>query len=160
VTAASRVWFVTYTALVLLIGASGGALGAHYLMRPPGPGPFGPAGVGGPAGPPPDRLIGDLDRVLQLTADQKARIRDVLDAHLPRIQALQREARDQFVAEQNAVHADIAALLTPDQAVRFDAMAPHLPPPGRGGRGGLLPPMGGAPGQRGRGGSKPAPRQE
>jgi Spy/CpxP family protein refolding chaperone len=133
-----RVWLATCVSLIFLIGASVGVLVDHFLLKPPPPavGPVRPdAGPAFSGGPPIDRVLQDLDHALTLTATQRQRIVEILNARLPHLREMQAEARDRFNMEQKSLHADISAVLTPEQIKRFDEMAPIPAGPGRGGPG-------------------------
>jgi hypothetical protein len=122
-----RVWFVTFLALVFMVGVSAGVwIDRAWLddrpgfMRGPGPGQGrGGRGPGGPLGAPPDRLVADLDRELDLSDAQEQQIRQILDAQRATIQQLQNESRERFNAMQRDLDAAIAAVLTADQAAKF-----------------------------------------
>ena len=106
-------------------------------------------GGGGRGGMTPDAQLAQLTTALTLSADQQAKIKPILDADAAKITAL-RTAQDpdmqtKVAAIRTAQHATIKALLTADQATKYDAM-----PQGGGRRGG----GGGAPG-----GGAPAPPQ-
>lgn len=154
-----RVWIATFIALVFSIGVLTGVVvervwlrqtvvrGPGGQMRGSGPGPGGPgrnggpgrgagAGRGGPVfGPPPQQYVADLSNEVQLTESQRADILALLEAQEGRLRTLQDEARKVFLAEQEALHDKIAALLTPDQATAFRAWVATRTGP-RGGRGG------------------------
>ena len=107
-------------------------------------------GGGGGRGMTPDAQLAQLTTALTLSADQQAKIKPILDADAAKITAL-RTAQDpdmqtKVAAIRTAQHATIKALLTADQATKYDAM-----PQGGGRRGGG---GGGAPG-----GGAPAPPQ-
>jgi uncharacterized membrane protein len=151
------VWFLTFAALVFLIGGLAGVVVDRSLLLPRGAGApglglgpgrgMGPGGgmglgpgmgrgLGGPIVQGPERVIADLDAALTLTGDQKDAIRKILDAWRPRVQQLQDTAREEFVTAQTQLHAEIAKTLTPDQAKRFEEISAPLLEGGRGrGRG-------------------------
>jgi Spy/CpxP family protein refolding chaperone len=133
-----------------VIGCSSGLVAGILLMRftaPWGPpfgllrhgGPWGIAGhrePGGPRGGPgeepggpgimrPDRLLGHLERALDLTPEQQDRIRAVLD-----------RTRVQAEALHESTHAQIESLLTVEQRARWRAMEERYREAwrGRGGR--------------------------
>lgn len=144
-TPSPRVWIATFVALVFLIGGMAGVVVDRMWLLPsrgqfgggPGGGP-GP-GRGGPGMQNPARIVDDLDRRLDLSADQEAAILKILESWRPRVQEVQDRTRKQFVDMQQELHAEIARMLTPDQAARFDAMGV---------------PIGGGPGPRGGGGMR------
>jgi hypothetical protein len=147
-TVTPRVWLATFLALVFMVGVSAGVwIDRVWLdnrpgfMRGPGPGPGreggrgSRGGPGGPLGAPPDRLVADLDRELDLTDDQERRIREILDAQRATIQQLQNESRERFSAMQRDLDAAIAGVLTPGQVDKFKAWASReRSGPPRGGR--------------------------
>jgi Spy/CpxP family protein refolding chaperone len=139
-TVSPRVWFVTFVGLVLLIGVSAGVLIDRTWLGPPRPGGRrqigGPLGPAGPGGPPPAQLVDELDRQLQLTAEQRQQILAILQAHRPRVRDLQNEARDRFNAEQKALMAEISAVLTDEQAARLREILIRSRQPAPGRRGG------------------------
>jgi Spy/CpxP family protein refolding chaperone len=118
-----------------IVGCSAGMVGGILLARvlPPwGPpfgmwrhgGPWGMARHPGPAGEPgapgapgapgimrPDRLLGHMERVLDLTPEQQERIRVVLE-----------RTRGQAEALHESTHAEIESLLTAEQRARWRAM--------------------------------------
>jgi len=128
-----------WTALVLLaVFLAGGVTGAGlvWAMRPHDPRPAGPR-------PRLDGLPGPLAE-LGLTPEQVAKARAVVDAHRAELQAAVEESFPRVRAVQDRVDAEIRALLTPEQAARFDELRKRRPPlrlPGFDG-----PPPGGPPG--------------
>jgi len=145
----SHVWFAAFVVILFAAGvASGVALdramgwgyrpGSGFRGGPGGPGgsgagsqmgdrgmgPGGRDGRGGRqgGGPPTEAFVNELDDALSLTADQKAKITVILDASRPRLRALQEEVSKKFSDEQQAVTDQIAKVLTPEQAGKYDAM--------------------------------------
>jgi hypothetical protein len=129
-----------------VVGCSAGLVAGILLMRfvPPGGPPFGflrhdggwamgrhPGLEGGPGAPGapgimrPDRLLGHLDRVLDLTPEQRGRVLGVLD-----------RTRAQAEALHESTHAQIESLLTVDQRAKWRAMEERYREAwrGRGGR--------------------------
>jgi protein CpxP len=102
-------------------------------------------GGGGRGGMTPDAQLAQLTTALTLSADQQAKIKPILDADAKKIADLRAvtppdpDMRTKMTAIRTAQHATIKALLTADQATKYDAM------PQGGGRGG--------------GGAPPAPPQ-
>jgi Spy/CpxP family protein refolding chaperone len=148
-TVTPRLWLATFLALVFMVGVSAGVwIDRVWLDDRPGfgrgPGPGGPGreggrggrGPGGPmGGPPPERLIADLDRELDLNETQEQQIRQILDAQRATIQQLQNESRERFNAMQRDLDTAIAAVLTPDQVTKFkDWASRERSGRGRGGR--------------------------
>jgi Spy/CpxP family protein refolding chaperone len=131
-----RIWFSLFVLVVFSVGLVGGvAIGRRgYLARAfdrgraggpmdvtPG-GPGGPGPLGGPrrGGPPARIIVERLARDLDLTADQRTKVEEVLTARRPSMEALQREVRGRFEAEQRSLRAEIRKVLTPEQQVKFD----------------------------------------
>lgn len=150
-----RLWIATCAALVLLIGVSAGVFVDRLwlLHRAPAAGPAGfgmgmggPGRMGGGMGPSPERIVSDLDAELHFTPEQRAAIVAILEAHRPRVQQVQQDARQRFVEEQHSLQDAVARTLTPDQASRFRELVAEQP--GRLGPAG----PGRGPGGRGAGG--------
>ena len=72
-------------------------------------------------GPPPQQYVEDLSREVKLTDAQQAEVLKLLQAQETRLRTMQEEARNTFIKEQNALHDQIAAVLTPEQATTFRA---------------------------------------
>lgn len=129
-----RIWFSLFVLVVFCVGLAGGvaidrALGRRaYFDRSfdrggaGGPMDFGPGGPGGPrrGGPPSRMLIDRLSRDLDLTADQRTKVEEVLTARRPTMEALQRDVRSRFEAEQRSLRDEIRKVLTPEQQEKFD----------------------------------------
>ncbi len=93
-------------------GRGGGRLGGGGSGRG--------SGRGGPMfGPPPQQYVADLATEVHLTDSQRADVLALLEAQETRLVAMQEDARKVFIAEQEALHDKIAALLSPDQATMF-----------------------------------------
>ena len=98
----------------------------------------------------PDAQLATLTTALTLSADQQAKIKPILAADAAKMQALMTaqdpDMRTKMTQIRTDEHAAIKALLTADQATKYDAM-----PQGRGGGrrggggGGAAPAGGGAP---------------
>lgn len=141
-----RLW----AGLFVIVVFSGG-LAAGFAMRPwfdPDP----PRGFRGRGGPPPsarmtERLLDRLDANLELSDDQRGRLREVFEAGQQRFRELNAGVREQFEAERARMNADIAAILTAEQMEIFesrivrmrrdrrDRFGPRGPDGGRGPRG-------------------------
>lgn len=142
-----RLW----AGLFVLVVFSGG-LAAGFAVRPwldPEP----PRGFRGRGGPPPssarrtERLLDRLDANLELSDDQRGRLREVFEAGRLRFRELDASVREQFEAERTRMNAEIAAILTAEQMELFesrivrmrrdrrDRFGPRGPDGGRGPRG-------------------------
>ena len=139
-----RVWIATFIGLVFTIGVLTGVVVERVWLRPAFTGGSGmqargggPGGLGGPGrnggpgrgpgrggplfGPPPQQYVAELSDQVQLTDNQRTAILSVLETQEARLRILQADSRRVFLAEQQALHDKIAALLTPDQATAFRA---------------------------------------
>lgn len=120
-----------WTAVVLLaVFLAGGVTGAGlvWATRPRDPRPAGPR-------PRIDGLPGPLAE-LGLSPEQVAKARAVVESHRAELQAAVEESFPRVRAVQDRVDAELRALLTPEQAARFDEMRKRRPPlrgPGFGG---------------------------
>jgi Spy/CpxP family protein refolding chaperone len=121
----TRIWFSLFILAVFCVGLGLGVVLGRRM--PPGaqqragmfvgPGARGgPAGRGGRGG----MLIERLDRELQLTADQKTRIKGIFDERRSHLETVQREVAARAEQEQRELQAEIRNVLTPDQQERFD----------------------------------------
>ena len=141
-----RLW----AGLFVLVVFSGG-LAAGFAVRPwldPEP----PRGFRGRGGPPPsarmtERLLDRFDADLELSDDQRRRVREVFEAGRIRFRELNAGVREQFEAERTRMNAEIATILTAEQMEIFesrivrmrrdrrDRFRPRGPDGGRGQRG-------------------------
>lgn len=141
-----RLWVGFFVLVVFSGGLAGG-----FALRPwfdPEP----PRGFRGRGGPPPsarmtERLLDRLDANLDLSDDQRQRLREVFEAGQQRFRELNAGVREQFEAERARMNADIAAILTAEQMEIFesrivrmrrdrrDRFGPRGPSGGRGPRG-------------------------
>jgi Spy/CpxP family protein refolding chaperone len=127
-----RIWFSLFALAVFCVGVAGGVLADRAIMRRvylerafDGPPPRGPMGFGaGPMGARrgggPSAMLERLTRDLDLTADQQGKIEAVLTASRTRVESLQRDVHDRFVAEQQSLRTEIRKVLTPVQQEKFD----------------------------------------
>ena len=135
-----RIWFSLFVLVVFCVGVAGGVLLDRSVGRrayfnrafdrgvPRGPMDFGPggpgpgSGPGGPrrGGPPPRMLVDRLANELDLTAEQRTKIEEVLTARRARLETVQREVRERFETEQNSLRDEIRKVLTPEQQQKFD----------------------------------------
>lgn len=117
---------------------------ADARAEPPSPGGGGfNAGIGGPGGGPggggggrrermnPDRQVARLDRELDLSDAQQARVRAIMARSFG---AMGGAAPAERRRRREAMRGEIARVLTPEQAAKYAASAP-AGGPGRGGRG-------------------------
>ncbi len=124
-------WFVVFVVAVFLAGMGGGVILDRYLApralaSRPGPGPrglFGPAAAAA-------TLRHDLPDVLQLTADQRAKLDEIFANRRQRIQQIQSENWARFDTEQRELREEIAKILTPEQRKRFEDWLAREPMPG------------------------------
>jgi len=135
-----------WTALVLVaVFAAGAATGAGlaWAFRPPGHRP-GPA-----ARRPPGDGLPPFVAELGLSPDQLAQARAIAERHRAEIEAVVQESFPRVRAVQEQVDQEIRAILTPEQATRFDELRSRRPPlPGPGRRGDRPPgPRPGPPGE-------------
>jgi Spy/CpxP family protein refolding chaperone len=78
-------------------------------------------------------IIHHLDRRLDLTDAQRAKIEQILERRHRRMYALTRSVRPRVHAELEAANAEIAQVLTPEQRREFARIRMHLGPGHRGG---------------------------
>jgi hypothetical protein len=112
-----------WTALVLVaVFLAGGVTGAGlvWTARPHDPRPAGPR-------PRLEGLPGPIAE-LGLTPDQAARARAIFESHRAELQAAIEESFPRVRAVQDRVDAELRALLTPEQAARFDELRKRRPP--------------------------------
>ncbi len=105
------------------------------------PGP--PQGRRGQMMQTPEERLDRLSKDLNLTDDQKAKIKPILEKEADQRKALmedqstsREDRRAKFMELQQKTHEDIKAVLTPDQQKKLDEMRPRRGPGGPGGRGG------------------------
>ncbi len=120
----TRVWFGLFVALVFVAGAGAGVMVAPRLAPArhapprafegrPGPGLRGPNGER-------RRLAPLIARDLGLDADQQEKLSEVFARRRGRLEAIQKNVRQQFEAEQKELREEIRAILRPDQMQKFD----------------------------------------
>ncbi len=125
---------VLFTALALGVMASTPALRAQDDKAPSTEAPKGgKGGKGGRGMPSVDEEIARIDKAVTLTADQKAKIKDIISKTREQMQGLAPEDRRTKGRELMQAQRDqIRAVLTDEQKTKFDEM----PQPQRGGKGG------------------------
>jgi len=119
-----------WTALVLLaVFAAGAATGAGLATAlravPPAP----PAHAPRQGRPPAPDGMPPFVSELGLDPGQQVRVRAIVDAHRAELEAAVRETFPRIRAVQEKVETEIRAILTPEQAVRLDAIRSRRPPP-------------------------------
>ena len=72
-------------------------------------------------GPPPQQYVEELSKEVKLTDSQQAAVLKLLETQEARLRTMQEAARATFIREQEALHNQIAAVLTPEQATAFRA---------------------------------------
>ncbi len=127
----ARVWFSLFVLAVFCVGL---ALGLVLGRRmPPAASDAWGAGPPGARGGPAARagrgtmLIDRLERELQLTADQKGRVRAIFEARRSRLEALRRDIATRADEEQRELQGEVRAVLTPDQQQRFERWLERQP---------------------------------
>jgi len=121
-------------------GTTGSGAPDQTQGPPPGGGPGGPGGPGGRRGNPEQRLQ-MLQTELNLTPDQTAKIKTILEdgrkqmMDLRQSNASQDDMRAKMMSLRQTENASIKALLTNDQKPKFDAMEARMRDRMRGGPG-------------------------
>ncbi|HXH38844.1 MAG TPA: hypothetical protein VNN08_09475 [Thermoanaerobaculia bacterium] len=69
-----------------------------------------------------DRMADNLGRELQLTAQQKTQVLQIIERHRAKIDAAMSNVRPQIRQELDASNAEIASILTPEQRTKFEAL--------------------------------------
>lgn len=107
-----------------------------------------PPGMGGPRGGP-GRRVEMLQHELNLNQDQTSQVRAIMEAERTQSEALRsnsslgpEERRSQMMAIRKQTNAKVKAILTPEQATKFDALQARMRErmQGRGGGDGPPPP--------------------
>jgi hypothetical protein len=73
-----------------------------------------------------DRMTDRLANELQLSAQQKTQVQQIIERHRAKIDAAMSNVRPQVRQELDATNAEIEAVLTPDQRTKFAALRMHL----------------------------------
>lgn len=103
------------TKLIAIAAATTLSLGAIALKAQPGPG--GPEHGQGHWGNPMEHLTKDLN----LTADQQAKIKPIVDAAKPQIEQIHQDAIEKTRTVMENAANQIRPMLTADQQAKFDA---------------------------------------
>lgn len=117
----ARVWFSLFVLAVFCLGGGAGILVGRHLTPGPG-GMLAMHGLGpeGPPAVPPPEVIRAVEDQLQMDPAQRAQVERIVDEHRGRLEQVHREAQQRFAEEARGLHAEIRALLRPDQQERFD----------------------------------------
>ncbi len=154
----TRIWFSLFVLAVFCVGLASGLVLGRWIGPPPRPAQprliggamgqgagMGPGGMN-PAGPPPGRLLERLDDVLDLSADQHAKVEQIFESRRRALETVQNEVLARAEKEQRELQDEIRKVLTPEQQQRFDRWLAEAPR-GRRGRGPGMGPMGSPPGR-------------
>jgi len=101
--------------LTFALGAVAGAVSSHLYetrFKPAGPRP-------GARSAPPD-IVEELGQGLSLNADQKGKLKQIIDQSRERYRALSVQFRPQYDAIRDETRQEIRQLLTEDQKARFE----------------------------------------
>jgi Spy/CpxP family protein refolding chaperone len=117
---------VTWVFALFLMGIVIGAFGMHLFESHQGPWhPRSPAAGHRGMGPPPHVLEGMMDEV-ELSADQRERVRILLAEGRHKAEALRHEISPQVQAQMEEMHRQIMEVLTPEQRRQVEGMHPRL----------------------------------
>lgn len=72
------------------------------------------------------RLVEHLDDQLHFTAQQKDAVKQIIERHRVRIEAISSSVRPQMRQELDATNAEIEKILTPEQRTKFQEMQSHM----------------------------------
>jgi Spy/CpxP family protein refolding chaperone len=120
-----RIWFSLFVLVVFCVGMAGGIVIGRRMAPPPRSGMFLPGEPGRGRGPGP--LIDRLDREVQLTPEQRTRVKAIFDARRARLEEVQREVIARAEQERRALQDEIRTVLTPEQQTRFDRWIAEQP---------------------------------
>ena len=122
----ARVWLALFVIVVFAAGVAAGTLltrRAGFVAGPRlvdferrSPGPF--------ARPPSERMIERLSEHLDLTAEQRRELDEVLTRRRTRLQEFHETVRTRFEREQRGLRDSIRGVLTDEQRARFDESFP------------------------------------
>ena len=114
----------------IVVGVAGDRAWMHWHRNAPRP-------------PRLDRLVEHFDRTLGLTPQQHDSVKQIIDRHRQRIEAISASIRPQMRQEIDAMNAEIEKVLNPEQQKKFRELSSRMHRR-RGSRGGM-PPAGGPP---------------
>ncbi|HJW92306.1 MAG TPA: hypothetical protein VJ901_01685 [Thermoanaerobaculia bacterium] len=75
-----------------------------------------------------ERVLHKLDDELELSPEQRQRVKQILEAHAARMQQIGDTVRPQIRQEIDQNNAEIERVLTPDQRAKFDKLKMQLTP--------------------------------
>jgi Spy/CpxP family protein refolding chaperone len=87
-----------------------------------------------------DRLVEHLDRILNLTAQQKETVKQIVERRHARIEAITANMRPQMRQEIESMNAEIEKVLNPEQRQKFQSLSQRMHQRHRGMRPGGPPP--------------------
>ena len=129
VPSAAALLLFTATAMTLPCRAQTDAPGQTSSQAPSGP----PPGADGPRRGGPERRVEMLQRQLSLTPDQTTQVRALMATERSKMEALHANSslsQGDMHTQMMAIHQDsdtkLRALLTPDQATKYDAMQAQM----------------------------------
>lgn len=133
----TKIWFALFVLAIFGFGlATGLVLGRRMGPPPREAGPAFARGPLAPAVPPRVRLTERLDRVLDLSDEQRATVESILKARGARLDEVRRDVAARAEQEQRELQDEIRAVLNDAQRQRFERWLEEAPRgPGRGGRG-------------------------
>ena len=109
--------------IITLTAAAAMSLATIVYLQAKEPGDHGPKHEHGPG---PHQMMENplehLSKDLNLTDEQKTKVKPIIDQAKPQIAAIHKEAMDKMHALLDSATAQIRPLLTPQQQQKFDAM--------------------------------------
>ena len=73
-------------------------------------------------------IVRRLDHELRLTGEQRAKIEQIVNSNRDKIKVLREQIQPQVVKLMESSTKDIRAVLTPEQATKFDQIIARIPP--------------------------------
>lgn len=112
---------VVFITSLILSFALGGTLG-YFVPHPRAD--F--KSFGGPGGKGGERMkkmmLDKMSTELNLSENQKKQVQEIFESHAPKMKVLHEEMRPKFDAIRNETQEQIKKVLTPEQAVKFEAL--------------------------------------
>ena len=143
----SLAWFGSFVAVVLIAGAGSGVLMDRYYLRHAAARTSAsrqrtPAGRSGPMSMrhQPGWLLQNLSARLQLSPEQQRQVKEILARRQDSIERVRADMQARMAREQEALRAELEAVLTPEQRKQFrdltaDRSGRGVMGPGTAGRG-------------------------